>query len=270
MSTVCGEVYGRYVPQSVNNKDGQPLDVDIVVNEIFNDGDELFVEFSNGPVPYKVRWAGRPRTPPFRWGDGVEVLPPHDTWLRELDLKMLFLLQSADGAATSTTSGEQLGSLTLPQFRAAMATAKVITPRFPPEKVDEIFTGVATAETTLARKVTALFRECFAASSFPELQRRLERFTPAVNNSNALLLLRKGRKTSKRVCVVLPLRPAELALIAVFAKQRGSDPETFALHPQPLEYDYDQFERLLLGAAWTTYNNRRKAAPGPAAVCFGG
>ena len=38
---------------------------------------------------------------------------------------MLFLLQSADGAATSTTSGEQLGSLTLPQFRAAMATAKV-------------------------------------------------------------------------------------------------------------------------------------------------
>ena len=42
-------------------------------------------------------------------------------------------------------------------------------------------------------------------------------------------------------------------------------------HPplrQPLEYDYDQFERLLLGAAWTTYNNRRKAAPGPAGACL--
>ncbi len=46
----------------------------------------------------------------------------------------------------------------------------------------------------LSLKVTALFRECFASSSFPDLQRRLERFTPAVNNSNAMLLLRKGRK----------------------------------------------------------------------------
>ncbi|GLC43541.1 hypothetical protein PLESTM_001484500 [Pleodorina starrii] len=368
-----GEVYGRYVPQSVNNKDGQPLDVDIVVNEMFNDGDELFVEFSNGPVPYKVRWEGRPRTPPFRWGDGVEVLPPHDTWLRELDLKaeglgaliepdlmradaavaekdlekvkallvqyagavqMMFLLQSADGSTNSTTSGEQLGNLTLPQFRSAMATAKVITPRFTPERVDEIFTSVATAETTLARKVeaksgvstfdlldfmlalvhlaahryatenpsqaaynhlsvkvTALFRECFAASTFPELQRRLERFSPALNNSNAMLLLRKGRKLTEQTldtCQLKRTRGApvrvdlrwlcnhlakwamlgrefnlqELALIAVFAKQRSTDPETFVLHPQPLEYDYDQFERLLLGAAWTTFNNRKKAAPG--------
>ncbi len=38
---------------------------------------------------------------------------------------MLFLLQSADGSTNATTSGEQLGALTLPQFRAAMATAKV-------------------------------------------------------------------------------------------------------------------------------------------------
>lgn len=66
---------------------------------------------------------------------------------------MMFLLQSADGSTNSTTSGEQLGNLTLPQFRSAMAAAKVITPRFPPEKVDEIFTSVATAESTLARKV---------------------------------------------------------------------------------------------------------------------
>ncbi len=43
------------MPQAVNNRDGQPLDVDIVVNEIFDDGDEVFVEYSNGPVPYKVR-----------------------------------------------------------------------------------------------------------------------------------------------------------------------------------------------------------------------
>ncbi len=53
---VAGDVYGRYVPQSVTNKDGQPQDIDIVVNEIFSDGDEVFVEYSNGPMPYRVRF----------------------------------------------------------------------------------------------------------------------------------------------------------------------------------------------------------------------
>ena len=33
------------------------------------------------------RWEGRPRTPPFKWGDEGEILPPHNTWLLELDLK---------------------------------------------------------------------------------------------------------------------------------------------------------------------------------------
>ena len=33
------------------------------------------------------RWEGRPHTPPFKWGDGGEELPPHDTWLRTLDLR---------------------------------------------------------------------------------------------------------------------------------------------------------------------------------------
>lgn len=381
-----GEVYGRYVPQAINNRDGQPLDINIVINEIFNDGDEVYTEFSNGPVPYRVRWEGRPRTPPFRWGDGSEVLPPHDMWLRDLDLKaeglgsliepdlmradpgvaerdlqdkvkgllvqyagaiqMLFLLHSADGTAagggSSATAGEQLGVLTLPQFRSTMASAKVLTPRFTAEKVDEIFTNVATAETTLARKVenksgvstfdlmdfmlalvhvaahryaaenpsqaaynhlslkvTALFRESFALSSFPEIQRKLERFAAASNNSNAMLLLRKGRKLTEQTldsCQLKRLRGAvvrvdlrwlcshltkwgllgreftmaELSLIAIFAKQKGTDPETFVLHPQPLEYDYNEFERLLLGAAWMVYSNRKKAPGGAGGGGAGG
>ena len=83
----AGEVYGRYVPQSVCNRDGTPLDIDIVINELFNDGDDVFVEYSQGPMPYRVRWEGRPRTPPFKWGDSKEQLPAHDTWLKDLDLK---------------------------------------------------------------------------------------------------------------------------------------------------------------------------------------
>ena len=61
-----GEVYGRYVPQAINNRDGQPLDINIVINEIFNDGDEVYTEFSNGPVPYRVRCglSPSPATPP--------------------------------------------------------------------------------------------------------------------------------------------------------------------------------------------------------------
>ncbi len=33
------------------------------------------------------RWEGRPRTPPFKWGEQGEILPPHDTWLQELSLQ---------------------------------------------------------------------------------------------------------------------------------------------------------------------------------------
>ena len=52
---MLGEVYGRYVPQSIQTKDGLPLDIDIVVNELFGDGDDIYVEYSNGPTPYRAR-----------------------------------------------------------------------------------------------------------------------------------------------------------------------------------------------------------------------
>lgn len=32
-----------------------------------------------------VRWEGRPKTPPFRWGAAGEVVPPHDQWLKDFD-----------------------------------------------------------------------------------------------------------------------------------------------------------------------------------------
>mmetsp|Transcript_34108 Transcript_34108/g.61492 ORF Transcript_34108/g.61492 Transcript_34108/m.61492 type:complete len:458 (-) Transcript_34108:462-1835(-) len=361
-----GEAHGRFVPQSIVTKEGQPLDIDIVVNEIFGDGDELFVEYSSGPTAYRVRWEGRPRTPPFRWGDGVEVLPAHDLWLTDLNLKaegilnlvdpdlykadpsiaeadldkvkqyllqyagalqMIFWIQSSDGAS----SGEQLGQLTLPQFRSLMQMAKVISSRLPPEKVDEVFTTVATSENTLARKVESksgvssfdivdfmlaivqvashrftaenpnqaaythlsvkvgsLFKECLGLSTFSDLQKKLERFRPALLNSNAMLLLKKGKKLTEQTLDSCQLKRSrgsevhvdlkwlcnhltrwgllgrevtlpELALIAVFAKQKTAEPESFILHEQPLEFDYAEFERLLLGIAWHTYSGKKKA-----------
>lgn len=361
-----GDVYGRYVPQSVSTKDGVPLDVDIVVNEIFSDGDEIFVEYSGGPMPYRVRWEGRPRTPPFKWSEQGEVQPPHDAWLKDLDLRqegmamlvdadsvkgpaagvdqdlaetkkilvqysgsiqMVFYYQSSEGAS----SGDQLGQITLPQFRGLMQSSKAITPRFPAEKVDEIFTSVVTSEQALMRRVDnksgvstfdlldfniallhvayqraavtsyqpnmmslssklqELLKDSFLLHTFPDLTKKLEKFSPAVGNPAAQLLLKRGRrlieqtldtcqlKRVKAAAVRVDLRwlcnhftrwallnrdfnLQELAIIAVFAKQpsSGAGLERFKLHPQPLEYDYAEFERLLLGMAWHVYQVKKK------------
>ena len=48
------------MPQSVMTSDGQVLDVDIVLNEMFKDGDELHVEYSAGPKPYAARRGNAP------------------------------------------------------------------------------------------------------------------------------------------------------------------------------------------------------------------
>jgi hypothetical protein len=42
------------------------------------------------------------------------------------------------------------------------------------------------------------------------------------------------------------------------ALQTTSDPERFVLHPQPLEYKYSEFERLLLGIAHHIYITKKK------------
>ena len=51
-------------------------------------------------------------------------------------LQMIFYHQSSEGAA----SGDQLGQITLPQFRAIMQAAKVINARFLAEKVLRLVT----------------------------------------------------------------------------------------------------------------------------------
>ncbi|KAG1680749.1 hypothetical protein FOA52_008082 [Chlamydomonas sp. UWO 241] len=360
-----GEVYGRFVPQSITTKDGQNLDVDIVVNEILSDGDELYVEYSNGPQPYRVRWEGRPRSPPFKWGGEGEIVPSHDVWLMEVDLAKEGMLPLVDGdahvdkpgrpeadlqevkklliqfaapmqmvfyawSAEGASSGQQLGTITLPQFRGMMQQAKVMTLTFGSEKVDEIFSGVVTSEHTLARrleskngvssldlldfliavvhvayhryaaekpnatlqmlwiKVSALYSECIQPHMFPELSKKLNRFADAVSNASAQLLLRRANKLIEGTldsCQLKRVRSAtvkvdlrwlcthltrwqllgrdfnvqELALIAIFAKQTTTSPEAFVLHPQPLEYNYSEFERLLLGMAHHIFVAKKKA-----------
>jgi hypothetical protein len=71
---------------------------------------------------------------------------------------MLFLYYECEGNKTV----EELGKMTLPQFRGAMQASKVVTVNFPAERVDEIFSHVATSESTLNRK----FHANSAVSSF--------------------------------------------------------------------------------------------------------
>jgi len=40
--------------------------------------------------------------------------------------------------------------------------------------------------------------------------------------------------------------------------QTLSDPELFVLHPHPVELNYNEFERLLLGIAWHVYITKKK------------
>ena len=46
----------------------------------------------------------------------------------------------------------------------------------------------------LQSKVDDLFKQCFAVNTFPDLQKKLDKFSTAVVNPAAQLLLRRGRK----------------------------------------------------------------------------
>lgn len=48
-------------------------------------------------------------------------------------------------------------------------------------------------------------------------------------------------------------------MCVVCAPQTKSDPDHFALHPQPLELNYVEFERLLLGMAYHIFVTKKKA-----------
>ncbi|GMH35101.1 hypothetical protein BSKO_02969 [Bryopsis sp. KO-2023] len=349
------------------NKDGQLLDVDIVLNELCQDGSELHVEYSDGPLAYRARWDGRPSTPPFKWGEGGEELPPHDAWLTELDLKTegggvllsklhpeqdpssgmedlarvkeilvkyagalqaTFLYYECDGQKNPDT----IGRMIMTQFRTLMQAAKVITPRFPYEKVDEIFPNVATAARSLDRKVDALgastfdlidfflaivhvafhrflaengeeaasttslsamldslMDRCFAANIFPEFSKKMEKFYNAYTPGTELLL-KKGRRLTEQTldsCQLKRIRSyevrvdlkylcnhltkwnlllrefsfQELALLTIVAKQPQNEMENFILQPQPIELNYNEFEKLILCIAYHMYTMKKRHDP---------
>lgn len=58
---VCaGKAAGHYVPQSVLDKEGRVLDVDLVLSEVVLAGDaSLTVEYGPGPQAWRVRCAPR-------------------------------------------------------------------------------------------------------------------------------------------------------------------------------------------------------------------
>lgn len=45
---------------------------------------------------------------------------------------------------------------------------------------------------------------------------------------------------------------------ACMTVQESADPERFVLHPHPIAYNYDEFERLLLGMAWHIYVTKKR------------
>ena len=58
-----------------------------MINEVFDDGNTVVVEYSAGPEAYTARWEGRPPTPPFQWGMDGAMGPSDMEWLENLDPK---------------------------------------------------------------------------------------------------------------------------------------------------------------------------------------
>lgn len=54
-----GSQPNRYLPQAILDSKGNPLDPHIVLNELVNDGDELNIEYSDGPLAFTTRYAGK-------------------------------------------------------------------------------------------------------------------------------------------------------------------------------------------------------------------
>ena len=133
------------------------------------------------------RWEGRPKSPPFAWNEDGEVMPRHDLWLVNMDLKAEGLaplvpdeLVQRDPAALdkdlATTkevlqryagavqmvfayyetigdkSGDSLSKMNLSQFRTFAIDAKFVDSRLPSEKLDGVFQQVATRP-TVERKI---------------------------------------------------------------------------------------------------------------------
>eukprot|EP00879_Flechtneria_rotunda_P027528 GHRR01029494.1.p1 GENE.GHRR01029494.1~~GHRR01029494.1.p1 ORF type:complete len:381 (+),score=140.39 GHRR01029494.1:430-1572(+) len=181
-----GETLGRYVPQTVLSKDGTVLDADLVLSEVVFDQDELFVEYSEGPIAFRTRWEGRPKTPPLSWENaGQEAVLSPTTWLEEMDLaaeglaglqdaeqqdaaagandlarvrevllqhagalQMLFLLYTCE----ASTPIDAIHRMTLPQFKAMLQAAKVTSNTLPPDKLDELLAAVQNSQGALTRK----------------------------------------------------------------------------------------------------------------------
>jgi hypothetical protein len=45
----------KQLPQTIMDPNGTPQDPHIVINELFTDGDEVLVEYTDGPVAYTTR-----------------------------------------------------------------------------------------------------------------------------------------------------------------------------------------------------------------------
>ncbi len=133
---------------------------------------------------------------------------------------MLFYAQSAEGAA----SGDQLGQITLPQFRGLMTSSKAVTSRLSPERVDEIFTSVATSPQTLARKADSKN----GVSTFDLLDFMIAivhvahaRFA-AENPQQVRGRRRRTRRTRRRRLIAPPLAPTPMVVAVMLMRPQAN------------------------------------------------
>ncbi|KAK9863470.1 hypothetical protein WJX84_002271 [Apatococcus fuscideae] len=165
-------------PQSIMTMDGHILDPSVLVCAFLKESNEVQVQYGPGPLAFNSRWQGRPEDVPFSWSTKGEVLPLHDSWLKEMDmskcslaslqrpgvqpasfqadlnaarevlvanaghLQTLFLVTNFQGTDVPL---DLIGHMTQSQFRNLLTAAKVMGPQLPAEAAEDAFLQAAQA-----------------------------------------------------------------------------------------------------------------------------
>ncbi|KAK9840438.1 hypothetical protein WJX74_009947 [Apatococcus lobatus] len=159
-------------PQAIMTLDGRVLDPSVLVRAYLREGSEVQVHYAPGPVTFSSRWQGRSEEAPFAWGPQGEVFPPHDAWLRQMDMSKCGLanLQAAGSSAVAFQADllaakevlianaghlqtiflvanlqstdmplDLIGYITQSQFRNLLAASKVLGPQLAADAADDAF-----------------------------------------------------------------------------------------------------------------------------------
>lgn len=178
--------------------------------------------------------------------------------------------------------GEKVNSLGFPDFLVALCHLAYA-------RADADSSQSMANYTPLHQKLSECITSHVLPNCFKKITAKLETLQKAYTPGTELLL-KKGRRLTEQtldscqlkrtraaevridtryLCTHLQrwgfigkdLNYADLALLFIFAKQTALEPASFALHPNPLDINYNEFERLVLAISYHLYLAKTRYDP---------